>query len=36
MKTHNEFLEEVSELTKPKTLAERTHDALNEEVKKDE
>lgn len=31
MKTHNEFIEEVKEITKPKTLAERTHDALCEE-----
>ena len=31
MKTHNEFIEEVKELTKPKTIAERTHDALSEE-----
>jgi len=30
MKTHTEFIEEVKELTKPKTLAERTHDALSE------
>jgi len=30
MKTHNEFLKEVLEITKPKTLAERTHDAFSE------
>jgi len=30
MKTHNEFMKEIKELTKPKTLAERTHDALCE------
>jgi len=30
MKTHNEFIEEVKELTKLKTLAEKTHDALKE------
>ena len=29
-KTHNEFIEEVKELTKPKTLAERTHNALSD------
>ena len=32
MKTHNEFIEEVKELTKPKTIAERTHDALSDSV----
>jgi len=30
MKPHNEFMEEVKELTKPKTLAEKTKDALSE------
>ena len=31
-KSHSEFIEEVKELTKPKTIAERTHDALSDSV----
>ena len=31
MKTHNEFIEEVEEASRPPTLRERTHDALDKE-----
>jgi len=31
-KSHEEFIEEVKELTKPLTLAERTHDALSDDL----
>ena len=34
MKTHNEFLEEVKELTREIPLEEKTKDALNVEVDK--
>jgi len=29
MKSHNEFIEEVKEITREPTLPEKTHDALN-------
>ena len=32
MKTHNEFIEEVKEASREPTIAERTHDALSEEL----
>ena len=32
METHNEFMERVIEESRELTLAERTHDALKEEV----
>jgi len=32
MKSHNEFIEEVKEITREPTLPEKTHDALNVEV----
>ena len=31
MKSHNEFIEEVKEITREPTLPEKTHDALNVE-----
>jgi len=34
METHNEFMERVIEESREPTLAERTHDALKEEVNK--
>ena len=33
MKAHNEFMAEVKEITREKTVAEQTEDALKEEVK---
>jgi len=33
MKSHNEFIEEVKEITREPTLPEKTHDALNVEEK---
>ena len=33
MKTHNEFMAEVKEITREKTVEEQTADALKEEVK---
>ena len=34
METHNEFMERIIEESREPTLAEKTHDALKEEVNK--
>jgi len=32
MKSHNEFMEEINEVTREPTLAEQTHDALKDDA----